>query len=202
MHVNNQNPETRVSLLLRLRDESDEQDWASFVAVYTPIVFRYARWKGLQDADAADFAQEVLRSVARSIKNLDYDPAKGKFRSWLRTVCRTRLIDFLRKQERQLQGTGRSSTIAHLEQLASTAEQDDSDQWEEEYQQSLLQFAMQQVQSAVHSKTWDAFRLTSLESQPSDRVAQELRLSIGAVYTARSRVIAKLKKAIELIEEK
>jgi RNA polymerase sigma-70 factor (ECF subfamily) len=54
-------------LLLRIRDAQDDRAWTQFVEIYGPLVYGYARQHGLQDADAADLLQEVLRSVARSV---------------------------------------------------------------------------------------------------------------------------------------
>lgn len=54
-------PSTRASLLVRLRDPRDERAWAEFLDIYTPLVHRLARQGGLQEADAADLAQEVFR---------------------------------------------------------------------------------------------------------------------------------------------
>lgn len=53
-------PTTQSSLLLRLRDARDEEAWNHFVEVYAPLVYRYARRRGLQDCDAGDVAQDVL----------------------------------------------------------------------------------------------------------------------------------------------
>ena len=60
-------PPTRPSLLVRMRDAHDQAAWADFVRLYAPAIYRFARRKGLQDADAADLTQEVLRSVADAI---------------------------------------------------------------------------------------------------------------------------------------
>jgi RNA polymerase sigma-70 factor (ECF subfamily) len=35
--------------------------WSEFVRLYTPLVFAHCRRHGLQEADAADVAQEVMR---------------------------------------------------------------------------------------------------------------------------------------------
>jgi DNA-directed RNA polymerase specialized sigma24 family protein len=67
-------PTTRPSLLVRLRDARDGQAWAQFVDLYAPLVYGFARKHGLQDADAADVTQDVLRSVAGAVDRLDYDP--------------------------------------------------------------------------------------------------------------------------------
>src|SRR5437588_509207 len=81
-------PVTRASLLVRIRDGRDRDAWRQFVRLYAPVVYGFARKRGLQDADAADLMQEVFRSVAAAAGRLDYDPARGTFRSWLYTVTR------------------------------------------------------------------------------------------------------------------
>src|SRR5437868_11194132 len=99
-------PTTRRSLVLRLRDARDQAAWAEFVEIYEPLVYRLARNKGLQDADAQDLCQEVLHAVAGAIKRWDPDPAKGKFRAWLFRIARNLLVNFLASQRRQTRGSG------------------------------------------------------------------------------------------------
>ena len=71
---------TRASLLLRLRDARNAEAWEQFVEIYTPIVFGFSRNQGLQDADAADVTQEVMRAVARAMEKFEYDRQRGKSR--------------------------------------------------------------------------------------------------------------------------
>ena len=53
-------PETRQSLLLRLKDATQQEAWQEFVDIYEPLVYRLARKRGLQHADAMDISQEVF----------------------------------------------------------------------------------------------------------------------------------------------
>ena len=84
-------PKTRLSLLVRIRDSQDDLAWSEFVDVYAPLIHGFACKQGLQDADAADLTQDVLRAVARAIKRLDYDAERGTFRGWLFTAGQSHL---------------------------------------------------------------------------------------------------------------
>ena len=67
-------PATRHTLIVKLRDPADAGAWREFVAIYEPLVYRLARRKGLQDADARDLCQEVFRTVSQAIDRWDIDP--------------------------------------------------------------------------------------------------------------------------------
>src|SRR5579862_8827370 len=101
-------PNTRASLLFRLRDARDERAWSEFMAIYAPFVKRLARQRGLQDADADDLSQEVFRTVARAIERQMYDPDRGSFRGWLFRIARNLVANFLIHQERHPRGSGDS----------------------------------------------------------------------------------------------
>ena len=60
-------PETHASLILRLHDRSHQQAWCEFVEIYQPVIYRLARYKGLQHADAEDVVQQVLSAVAGAV---------------------------------------------------------------------------------------------------------------------------------------
>jgi RNA polymerase sigma-70 factor (ECF subfamily) len=77
--------DTPASLLERLRQPAQEQAWARFVQLYTPLLFAWARRLGLRDADAADLVQDVLVLLVRKLPEYTYDRNRS-FRAWLRTV--------------------------------------------------------------------------------------------------------------------
>ena len=99
-------PATRITLLNRIRDIADSEAWAEFATLYGPVVYGFARKRGLQDADASDLVQDVLRSVARNAEKLEYDPKRGTFRGWLYTVARNKIFNFLNSQRNRARGVG------------------------------------------------------------------------------------------------
>jgi RNA polymerase sigma-70 factor (ECF subfamily) len=99
---------TRASLLVRLRDAGDDSAWRQFVEIYTPLIHGFCRQRDLQEADAADVCQEVMRTVARGAGHFEYDPSRGRFRNWLLTVVRSKLSNFLASRQRQPDPAGPS----------------------------------------------------------------------------------------------
>ena len=192
---------TRVTLLVRIRDSQDTEAWSQFARIYAPLIHRYALKHGLQDADAADLTQEVLRAVSGSIGRFEYDPQIGKFRSWLFTVARYTLNRLRTKRGRQPVGSGNPALMNELENLAESKEESDSD-WDEEYEQRLFEWAADQIRSSFRESTWQAFWQTAVEGKKPKDVASELSMSVGSVYVAKNRVVSRLREKIQQIGER
>jgi RNA polymerase sigma-70 factor (ECF subfamily) len=187
-------PITRPSLLLRLRNVEDAEAWGEFVHLYTPLVFGHCRQHGLQEADAADVAQEVMRVAAEALPEFEYDAQRGKFRGWLLQTTRHRLYKFYERQRHAPQPTSETTLERFLDQEPGA---DERARWEEEYRQKLFDWAAEKARPEFQSATWEAFWLTAVESVSVKEVAGQLGISVGAVYIARSRVIARLRDLIE-----
>lgn len=186
---------TRPTLLLRIRNSADDLAWREFVDLYTPLVYNFACARGLSPADAADVVQETLRSVALAIGNFDYDPALGTFRSWLYTVARSKLNNHFRTRARNPAGSARTTIIRMVEEHPDPA--DAEEQWELAYRQRVFHWAAEKIQHEFQSKTWEAFWRVAVEHQTASTVASDLDISVGALYVAKSRVIARLRQTIE-----
>jgi RNA polymerase sigma factor (sigma-70 family) len=186
-------PSTRPSLLVRIRDLHDQEAWGEFVEIYGPVVFTFARKRGLQEADAGDLTQEVLRAVAAVAGRLEYDPRKGWFRSWLYTVARNKLHDLAVARRRQCPGSGDPGVQTLLEEQA--ARQDEA-LWDEEYQRQLFGWAAERVRRRFEETTWRAFWQVGVEGRRPKDAAAALGMTLAAVYMAKSRVLAALKHEV------
>jgi RNA polymerase sigma-70 factor (ECF subfamily) len=193
-------PTTRHSLVLRLRDSADHQAWEEFVEIYEPLVLRLARRRGLQDADARDVCQEVFRAVGDAIERFDPDPAKGSFRGWLFRIARNITVDALTLQGRRPAGTGRSSVQYLLEAQPAPAEPSETE-FAMEFKRRAFVWAARRIQPEFTAPTWQAFWRTAVEHQTVASAARELGLSEGAVYIARSRVLARLRACVRTLAE-
>ena len=121
-------PTTRISLLLKLRDENDQVAWERFVTLYAPVVYGFARRKGLADADAADIAQDVLLSVVQQMRKWTYSSERGSFRGWLFTIARNRLKNWRSSTARRMDGIGGDDHNDALQAEADPAS--DVEEWD------------------------------------------------------------------------
>lgn len=192
-------PDTRRSLLVRLREARDDAAWAEFIGIYDPLVYRLARRRGFQDADARDLCQDVLRAVAGAIERWDPDPARGSFRGWLFRIARNLMLNYLVAQRKHPATTSESNLHLMLEaQLAIDPE--DSVLFDTEYKRIVFQRAADSIRHEFAESTWQAFWLTGVEAIETKEAARRLALSTGAIYIARSRVLARLKERVREIE--
>lgn len=189
-------PVTRHTLIAKLGDRANTAAWAEFVTLYEPLIRRLARRKGLQEADAGDLCQEVFRVVAGAIDAWDPDPARGSFRGWLSRITRNLLINFLTRPKNRPIGSGSTSVLEFLE-AQPTTDPAATALFDAEYHWRLFECAASAVQAEFTAPTWLAFWRTAVEGRPPAEVAAELGLSVGAVYVARSRVLARLKRNLE-----
>lgn len=190
-------PKTRASLLLRIKNPSDLAAWDEFIAIYRPVIYRMARKRGLQDADAQDLVQRVLSSVAGKIESWD-EHGKARFSTWLTTVTRNAIIDSVRRIKPD-QGPGGSSMLQQIQRLPQS---DESAQAEiqREYRRQLFRRAAAEIRDEFTDDTWDAFWLTTVEGISVADAAASLEKSVGAVYAARSRGMKRLREKVSELE--
>lgn len=192
-------PETRNSLILRLPDKRDVEAWDEFVSLYEPLVYRLARVKGFQDADAREIVQEVLVTVSKAVERFEPDAERGRFRDWLFRIARNLMIKFLTRRKFRPLGSGDSGMAELLNQHADPASEESS-QFDLEYRREVFHFAAEQVKEQVKDSTWQAFWMTSIEGHTSEEAARALGLTVGAVHIAKSRVRNRLRDIIARME--
>ncbi len=186
-------PDTRESLILRLPSHGDVEAWEEFISIYEPFLFRFAQRRGLQEADAREIAQSVFLSVAGAIDRWRPDKEKGPFRAWLFRIARNHLLNFIAKNHR-IRATGNSSAADILRGIAANDSQ--RDEWDEDYRKEMFRLAASQTRESVQSATWEAFWDTAVLGKSTEQVATRLHMTVGAVYIARCRVLAKIRKLI------
>ena len=194
---------TRPSLLMRVRDAADDAAWGRFVDAYTPLVYNFCRKRGLQAADAADVAQDVMKAVAAALPRFDYEPRRGRFRDWLFRVTRSKLSNFHRVRQRHPVGSGETDVHELLQEQPDLGAADpaEAEGWQQSWRQQTFDWAVKVIRDEFQAATWKAFWETAVEGRAVKEVGDELGMSAGAVYIARSRVLSRLREAVGQVDD-
>src|SRR5262245_20117363 len=85
---------TNISLLKKLNDPGTTvrtSAWEQFRRFYAPIIAGFARNMGARPQDIDDAIQEVMLGFFSASPTFKYDPAKGRFRGYLK-ACTFRAL--------------------------------------------------------------------------------------------------------------
>ncbi len=192
-------PETNHSLIARVKDLADGAAWTEFLGIYRPVVYRLARKRGMQDADAHDVTQRVFLSISQAIESWEPGANRPPFRAWLVTVTQNAVTKALARRRPDV-GAGTSSVMELLEALPAddplaTAE------FERESRREALRWASEQIRSEFSETTWMLFWKTAVEGSSIAEVAAATGRSAGAIYMARFRVLQRMKQKVQEVSQ-
>ncbi|UCC31970.1 MAG: sigma-70 family RNA polymerase sigma factor [Phycisphaerales bacterium] len=184
---------THTTLLARLGDGADSAAWQEFHDRYGELLRGFARRRGLQPADTDDVAQDVLLALIRIMPDFRYDPAKGKFRSYLKTAALRAIL----KRSRQRRGEVDIGDIEEATRIANV-DPEVEEAWEAEWRQYHLRLAMRAIDVEFDGAHRQAFQRYAVEGRGARETAAALNMSLESVYQAKSRVMKRLAQLIEL----
>jgi RNA polymerase sigma factor (sigma-70 family) len=186
---------TRQSLLIRARD-GEQAAWDDLHTLYRPLIVGWLHRQAVADRDLDDLVQEIFLAVYRGLASFSHGGRPGAFRAWLRAIALNHSCNYWRSPARRVGLAGNVAAEEALRQL----EDPDSELWhfwEEEHDRHLLRCLLEMMEIEFEPATMLAFRRVALEGTTGVEAAKELGISVGAVYTARSRVLHRLREVAE-----
>jgi RNA polymerase sigma-70 factor (ECF subfamily) len=184
---------------MRLQNAKDVAAWDEFVELYGPVVYRSARRRGLQPADAENLVQQVLLAVTQSVSDWLLRDDRGRFRAWLLCIARNEAVNMLTlRAPRSLEEDG-AEAMGKIEE--SPAFEEISALVDLEYQRAVFRWAAECVQKVVAPNTWQAFWLTHVEDLSIEQAAAKLGTRPGNIHFGRSRVMARIRQLVQQYEE-
>lgn len=184
-------PETSLSLLRNLADGANSLAWERFLRLYGPLLVRWNKACGLQEADADDIAQEIAAQVFHSIHRFEHRHA-GSFRAWLRGIARNKIRHLrerkARRHEKSLQALGPTLACQGID-------------WADGYAEDVYARGLELIRGEFSLGTWTAFLRVEIGGEDPATVGLENGISRNAVYLACGRVRARLKEILEGVLE-
>ena len=183
---------TRASLIIRIKNRDDSNSWREFDQLYGPLIYRYARSRGLSRDDADEVKSQCMTVVVQQIGAFEYDRAKGGFKNWLRRIAYHKIMDVFRK---------RRERAAESQEMRVLVDDDPApdEVWEQNWKRSHLKYCVEQVRAEVSPQSYQAFHMLVFDERPVEEVCQELGMNSNRVYKAKSNLIARIReKMLEL----
>lgn len=175
----------------RLAAGNDRAAWDEFCARYRELIQGFARRQGLQAADCDDVVQDVLVKLTKSMPGFQYDPARGKFRGYLKTVVLHAIFD----KSAQKRGEQPVGDMDESTRVAADDEEVDR-AWETEWRRYHLRQAMRIVDAEFNAKDVKAFQMYGLDGSDARATAETLGVSLDQVYQAKSLILKRLSELI------
>ena len=191
-------PETSQSLIARVKDSADEAAWSEFLGIYQPVVYRMARRRGMQDADAQDVVQQVFVSIARAIERWTPGDDLPPFRAWLTTIARNAITKALSRRPRDA-ATGSTSVVEALQCQPDPGAT--TDEIRSEARLAMVRWAIDQTRPTLTEAMWEIFVRTMIDGESIADVAASTGRSVGAIYVTRFRVLTRLRTTISALSE-
>ncbi len=188
---------TNTDLLNGLTDRN-EQSWQEFFDRYQPVLVAFGRKLGLNETDAGDAAQEALVAFVSAYREGTYSREKGRLRTWLLGIAAHKIRDIQRKRGREVVVNDNPDETRFINQVED--EHHLSQVWEAQWQEEIVRRCMEEVRKQVKPTTMRAFEMFAVEGLPAEKVAAELGMTENAVWIAKNRVITRLRKLQEHME--
>jgi len=191
---------TSLGLLDRLQSQPDSAGWYALSTMYEPFI---RRWLGRLDApanDVDDLVQEVLMVVLQKLAEYQHNGQTGAFRKWLRMITVNCLRTYWKSRRQRAQPMGGSDFQALLLELEDPIS-GLATEFEHEHDRHLLASLLLQIKKDFTWQTWQAFERLTIQQQTPQEVAEQLKMTPGAIYAAKSRVMTRLRQLSgEMIE--
>ncbi len=183
---------TRLSLLVQAQ-QGEEAAWRKLVILYQPLLRGWLTHEGVHPQEVEDLTQDILAALVRELPRFNHAGRKGAFRSWLRTITVNRAREFWRGGRLRPKGAGGDEFLSVLGQL-----EDEnsllSHSWDEEHDRHVVRGLLSLVAEEFEPSTVQAFHRLTFDDASGREVADELGLSLAAVYKAKSRVLERLRE--------
>ncbi len=152
------------------RDGGTAALWSEFHRLYAPLLYRYARGRGLSREDAEEVRDQCLEVVTRKIPTFDYDKEKGGFKNWLYQIAHRKVIDLLRKRRERI---GNSDEIWALQGHHPSPDE----LWEQHWKAEHLKYCCEQIWGLVSEVNFKTFHMLMFDECSVKEICSRLGLS-------------------------
>ena len=184
---------TRLTLIQRIKNKSDEQSWQEFVDIYRPYIAAVVRNMNINEAEIDDHVQTVLVICWNKLPEFDYNPGKGKFRFWLSRIVNYTVVNHIRK-------TGRRMELQENIEIPLSVSPDVEQMAEHEWKIFISKLAWENIKQNLSENVIYSFEQLMKGRKPAE-IAAEIGVEENTVHVQKNRIEKKLFLEIQHLKE-
>lgn len=184
---------TNPSFLERVKS-GNEKAWSEFYKKYAGMIYHIGQEQHLSPEECDDLTIEVMTVFWKKIDNFLYDPARGKFRSYLGKISNFTVLKIKKRRSKEIQNKAEEEEILSYPECIE-------DSCMKEWQDFIISKALEELRLQVDTETYQAFYMSFFQHRPPREIAAITRKSVNNVYVIRSRCLKKLKAIISCFRQ-
>lgn len=193
---NSQSRSVSSTLLEQLRLRKSDA-WERFVRIYGPVIYSWCRRRGLNADDSSDVLQDALTAVMLHLSDFHRSSPNDSFKAWLAKITQNKVRDCFRRKQGKAVARGGTTAQLDLAEIPQPVEFIEENSQLGGHTTALLsQRALESIRVEFEPRTWNAFWRTTIEDQLPVHVAEDLQMSVPAVYVAKSRILRRLRQVL------
>ncbi len=191
--------DTRLSLLVRVRNLADAASWNQFDEIYRPLIVGYLRGLGLKEHDAHELTQGVFQRLLAILPTFELNRERGRFRTYLWKLTHNTLVDWVRR--RQVRDRAEKEWVRRFCEVDASESRDLEGIFIQRHRKRILEVVLPQVRAIVSSTAWACFEGRLVKGRPGAAIAAERGIKANVVYVYASRVLQEVRRRCAEFEE-
>jgi len=194
-----ENDDTRFSLIEKVKSQGDEAAWELFACTYKQYIKAVILKLGVTNAEVHDMEQDILLKLWKKLPNFDYQPNKGRFRTWLYSVIRNHIYDYYKSK--RVRNSNQNTSIDAIAELSVDSKMQNI--MDSEWKAYVSGIAMQRIEKNISAQNIEIFNRLMKGETPTS-LANEFGVKPNSISKIKNRIkerliveIAELRKELE-----
>ena len=180
--------DTRYTLIEKVREQGDQDAWELFTQTYQGYISAVLLKVGILAKDVGDIRQDILLKLWQELPKLDFQPNKGKFRTWLYTVVKNKAYTFMSKR-----GAEKKRVELYFSQNENGVEGREAlnHLMDHEWKSYVTNLAFSRIEGAFQEQSIEIFR-KSMKGASVHDLSEQYGLKNNTIHRIKSRVKERL----------
>jgi RNA polymerase sigma-70 factor (ECF subfamily) len=167
--------------------------WERFYLTCAPLIERCVAAYPMSEEDHCDCVQEIWKEIIVGLHRFQYDPRRGKLRTWLYSMARNKAVDVNRGRRRHPIG----SLGEEVEKSLPGHDPDPAAEFERQQTQAAVWNALDRLSREASSRSYQVLYLRWIEGRTVPEIAMALGLTPEQVHFRHHRVMRKFRRLME-----